>query len=461
MLLKLIKGKSEIFNQLKTYAVSETLAKGLNWVLLLALPKLISIENFGIISLIIAFENLILPISLNGQNVTILRFFDRFKNHKNSFFKSIFKIFLKWNLIIIPIILVISLILYKSGTFIIIIFSVPLLAYREIILNYLRVISDTKRYFKIRVSFQVLKFIFIVSLAFIYPESHYIYPIGLLFAVIISVIQIFVFLKTEINFKLIKNSKDNLSKVFFLFGFPIIFHSLSNAVSMYINRYMIQYFMDEHSVGVFSFAYSLSFSLFFILYIGSLIFQPLLYKSKKADAKSEKNLTIYTNGVFIIISVASIVLWFLFPYILQYYKSDYLKSESVFKTLILATLFIPFYHQGNYRLTLKNKTHLLPIASGIAAFFNIILNIILIPKIGIVGAAYSTLISNIVIMLITNIYSYNLFKLKNLVTIILLISTSIIIILNHNYINYLMYFISFIVFVSIIEIFKNLRIKFK
>jgi len=354
------------FDLLKIYASSELIAKGLNWLILIILPQLISIENFGFISLIIAFENIILPLSLNGQDITVLRFFNRFRNYKESFFKAIYLVFIRWNIILIPVIIIFTLFIYNSFPFLIVILAIPLIAIKEIVLSYLRVEEKKEVYFKIRVLYQIFKFLFIIILALSFPESKYIYVVGLLLAILINILQISIQIKSDFDIRKILRTRTRFTSIFFFFGFPIIFHSLSNAINMYINRYLIQYFIDERSVGIFSFAYSISFSLFFLLYVGSLIFTPFLYKAKKADEKSEVFLVQYTNSIFIFIALASLVLWYLFPIILNYYSPGYSESIQTFKILLFSTLIIPLYHQGNFRLTLKNKTIMLPIASGIA-----------------------------------------------------------------------------------------------
>jgi len=428
-------------NLFKVYTVSEVIAKGLNWLILIVLPQVITTENFGKISLIIAFENILLPISLNGQHITVLRFYDRFKRYRDSFFKAIAVVFIRWNIIILPIILTVIVIFYKSFPFIIILFATPLLAIREIVLNYLRVEEAKEKYFKIRVTYQIVKFVSVISFAIAMPESELLYPIGLVIALIISILQITNSLKKSLDFKTVLNVKTRFIKLFFLFGFPIIFHALSNAINMFINRYLIQYFIDERAVGIFSLAYSLSFSLFFILYIGGLVFQPFLYKSKTVDNKSERNLVLYTNAIFIFISFFAIILWFAYPIIVRYYNADYIESEKTFKVLMLSILIIPFYHQGNYRLTLKNRTQLLPIASGLAALTTIIANIVLIPKFGIIGAAYSSVAAYLVLMIFTNSFSFNIIRLKNIFTMMLLLVYSLLILFNSELGNLFPYFL--------------------
>jgi O-antigen/teichoic acid export membrane protein len=81
------------------------------------------------------------------------------------------------------------------------------------------------------------------------------------------------------------------------------------------------------------------------------------------------------------------------------------------------------------------------VASGSAALVNVVLNIILIPRFGILGAAYSTLASNLTIMLITNIAGYNFFKLKNVSLIIILTLSVIIPVFWEESLSYFVYYI--------------------
>ncbi|WP_449649457.1 hypothetical protein [Tenuifilum thalassicum] len=99
-------------------------------------------------------------------------------------------------------------------------------------------------------------------------------------------------------------------------------------------------------------------------------------------------------------------------------------------------------------------THFLPIASGLAAISSIILNLIFIPRYGIVGAAYSSVISYLVIMIFTNFISTNIRKLGNSKTIISIIFISVIILFYNGLIHLLPFFLIISVLMAGVEIYS-------
>ena len=60
----------------------------------------------------------------------------------------------------------------------------------------------------------------------------------------------------------------------------------------------------------------------------------------------------------------------------------------------------------------KDKTVFLPVASLTGAFVNIVLNIILIPKLGIMGAAYTTVIGYFIMLAILYYLSSRIYKIR-------------------------------------------------
>lgn len=92
--------------------------------------------------------------------------------------------------------------------------------------------------------------------------------------------------------------------------------------------------------------------------------------------------------------------------------SEYAVGGMLIFLVALGTIFMGIYQINIYIIYLENKTKWTPIITSISAIINIVLNIVLIPKIGIIGAAISTLISYLLLALIVTIWvqrslSYN------------------------------------------------------
>ena len=446
----------KIFDLLKVYTFAEVVAKGLNWSLLLILPQFLSLEDYGIIGLLISLENILLPLFLSGQNTAILRFYSRFQANGQKFFNSVISVWFKHLLVIAPLVSLGALLYFDNFAYLAVILCIPLIALREIYLHLYRAKGNTGAYVRLRLPFQFIRFILTIVLSLVLSKAYWAYPIAVSLASVFSLLQVW------------KLNKDNkalstgnfiftklLQKPLLKFGTPLIFHAFSTNLLMYLDRYMIEYFMTIEDVGIYTLAYSYSFSLFFVTYIAGLVFQPILYQAKKISDKSEKLLNVYTNGVFIFIAIAGVILWFVYPQILNSYPSSYKTSLEAYYLLILSMLVLPFYHQGNFRITILNKTSLLPLSSALAGLLNFLLNFYLIPVWGLKGAALATLMANVTLVLITNLLSTKTAAvIKNKISFIsLLFLSSLIILLPTDTYVFIAFGILATVIIALVEIY--------
>jgi O-antigen/teichoic acid export membrane protein len=426
---------NRIFNLVKVYTLSEIIAKGLNWLLMIILPFILETKDYGMIGLIVAYELMLAPLFQGGQPLTLLRLYNRFKNHENRFLHTIFNSWIKWILLLLPIILALTFFFQNELVYYLVVFALPLQAINEITINLLRAKQDTKNYLRIRIGYQALKFLFVIILCLLGLKG-YSYPIGIFIAVSLNIINIIIyFRKNRINI-IGLNTNSKLEKIFFNFSIPIMFQNISSGVLLYLNRFMIKDVFDDSTVGIFTFLYSLSFSLFVILMIGGIIFQPFLYKFKNNNETSENYLMVYTNLIFLIVFAFGTLLFFSFDFLSILYSTTYLNNKSTFILLLMSMLFWPFYNQGNFRIMLINKPFLLPISTAISAFVNFILNIFLLKKYNIEGAALSYFIATAILVFLVNCLSVsNINNIKNLISLIIVIIITIIstfIVLNHK-----------------------------
>jgi len=155
-------GIINIIKLLKVYTLSEVIAKGLNWLLMMVLPFILETKDYGMIGLIMAYELMLAPLFQGGQPLTLLRFYNRFKDHENRFLRTIFTSWVKWILLVVPVIILFTFLYQNELQYYLIVFILPLQAINEITINLLRAKHDTKNYLRIRVGYQALKFLFII-----------------------------------------------------------------------------------------------------------------------------------------------------------------------------------------------------------------------------------------------------------------------------------------------------------
>jgi O-antigen/teichoic acid export membrane protein len=109
---------------------------------------------------------------------------------------------------------------------------------------------------------------------------------------------------------------------------------------------------------------------------------------------------------------------------------------------------------------IEKKTLFLPITTIISAITNVVINILLIPKMGIMGAAIATLLSYLVMALSTFYFSQKIYPIQYELSRILIITLSVFIcliffkILSGVIITLILKFLTVLLFFGLIYIFK-------
>jgi O-antigen/teichoic acid export membrane protein len=193
----------------------------------------------------------------------------------------------------------------------------------------------------------------------------------------------------------------NFIKNIFKKSWPFALSLLFTSIYYYIDSVMLGIMKNNEEVGLYNAAYKL---IIFILIMGSVINKSTypviskLYKSSQSELKIflEK----YSRYIFILaipiafggITLSSQAIYFI-------YGENFSKSILPFQILVVsaAITYISTIYAHALQICKKQKTHLL--GMGIGAFINIGLNLIFIPYLGLVGAAITTLVTEIFILI--------------------------------------------------------------
>jgi O-antigen/teichoic acid export membrane protein len=90
----------------------------------------------------------------------------------------------------------------------------------------------------------------------------------------------------------------------------------------------------------------------------------------------------------------------------------YYQASTIVPYIALSYLFFGIYFMINIGISIKKKTEYSALILGFSAVVNIILNYILIPKYGINGAAISTLISYLILLISAYFINNKLYDIK-------------------------------------------------
>lgn len=182
-----------------------------------------------------------------------------------------------------------------------------------------------------------------------------------------------------------------------LIGFPGLY------VINYIDLYVIKKYLTMHDVGVYNLAYSIFSNVTLFIMIMYSVTMPLIveYRTTKKFESIKKHIRkapIFVLIWMILVSVGLLLSKFLVPLI---FSEKYVESVAPFNILLIASI---FYFVSIYLLPIVNAFDLIlysQIFNLIKAGVNIAGDFILVPKIGIIGAAYATLASYAIGMILS------------------------------------------------------------
>lgn len=177
------------------------------------------------------------------------------------------------------------------------------------------------------------------------------------------------------------------------------------------NRYVIGYFLGMESVGIYSASYNLGGLVsFFYVPISLIIFPTItnLYKNNKIQ-EIKDHLSYLLKGYLMVAIPSAFGLSVLGkPMLKLLTTSEFFSGVIIIPIIGFATIILYCSSLNANILLLFKKTKIAGLISVATAFINIILNIILIPQIGIIGAAIATLLAFIVHLILTSTISFNL-----------------------------------------------------
>ena len=233
------------------------------------------------------------------------------------------------------------------------------------------------------------------------------YYTGLGLAELLVLIGIYLFSKQ--SFHCLSLDK-NILKECFLYGFPLIFTALFAYLLALGDRYAIAYFMGPEDVADYSVAYNYcNYPIEVLRNTFMYSYVPVIMNSWNNDG--------YEKTKYLLTNFVSNYFWIIIPII---FGLSAISMEGIallagdkysVSTFIVTILFIGIGIDGmNFiytaELTFKKKTNVILKISIIATSINIALNIILIPVMGLMGAAIATLVAYMAYMLVAGYYSF-------------------------------------------------------
>jgi O-antigen/teichoic acid export membrane protein len=243
-------------------------------------------------------------------------------------------------------------------------------------------------------AFKVLFFLVLVIVGFIFNKNIIVPTIAFLIATVsVGIIGLFVSLKVHklISFKLKGGVK--IFKQLFIFGLPLIFLVIGNKVIESLDVLILTYFRDLSEVGVYSMVLpTAALGLFFfrplavmILPLGTELWQRGLFEELTSMLKS-----LYYYLFLLILPVIVLFVIFAKELLILFFGTSYSTGALPLQIILLGVFFfgLATINIGIITGTGNSKNSGKVMLYG--ALSNLILNLILIPFFGMVGAAIAT-----------------------------------------------------------------------
>ena len=184
-------------------------------------------------------------------------------------------------------------------------------------------------------------------------------------------------------------------------SWPFVFITVFTSIYTRIDQVMLKYLIDASAVGFYDAAVRVAEVWLFIpnIIVSSLF--PAIMNAKKTSVHEYKTRLLLLAGLLIALcaTVATSLMFIAPPLIKFLYGQAFAASTRPFVIYLWSGLFAALGALSSTFLIAENKRKLIFFSSASTAILNTVLNLILIPRLGIQGAAWSTLISYVVLSL--------------------------------------------------------------
>ena len=224
---------------------------------------------------------------------------------------------------------------------------------------------------------------------------------------VFSVIYIIIISKNIVRHFSVEYLKDMLE-----FGLPLMPASIAMFVLTMANRYFIKHFGTLEDVGLYSLSYR--FGIIMSLIVGS--FQRAWATSMFSIAKEKNAYEIFSKNFTYFISfltfIGLIISLFSKEAVMLMSTQKYFESYQVVPFLAFSYLCYGIYFYGSCGLNIKKKTIYQPVIVIVSSLICLLLNFILIPRYGNIGAGISNSVSFLIMALMLLVISNHFYPIQ-------------------------------------------------
>jgi O-antigen/teichoic acid export membrane protein len=181
------------------------------------------------------------------------------------------------------------------------------------------------------------------------------------------------------------------------FGSPLIPANISNLAMTSADRYFLQHFSTTTQVGLYSLSYNIGLVLNLVVQAIQLAWPANLFEIAKQSNPEQHFAIILTYYTLVVGFIGLAISVLAREVVIIMTTPEFYSAYIVVPLIVLSYILFGVRNITNTGLTIKNKMQYAPLIIMATTIINLILNYLLIPEYGMLGAAWATLISYLIL----------------------------------------------------------------
>lgn len=411
--------KSGLFKATVWYSAGNLLVRLVNFILLPLYSNLISVEQFGIYSLLMSIYAIAAVFYQLGMTSSFTNFYlkELDENKRKIVFSSIINAILLLGVGLTVIIIALSQFLsqkilgskdyYLLVDFIFIALFIDTVS--AFILQLFKTLEQSKRVVMYMLVSAVLSFVLNILLVYQLKKGIY----GIIIAQLVTSAAMFILLLIPIR-KIYSPSIDNkIMKAVILFSLPLFISGLFASGVDVGDRFILDFFLGKKQVGEYSFAYRIAMitNIFVISFRTAWTPHALnrYHQGNYKDSFGKIFLKLLSAGILLLL-VVSFFAEDLFKIQINnnyLFNPQYKGGLIILPYVILGYIFSSIAAFYSIYPFVSGKSYHFLVSDGLGLIANVVCNVILIPKLGMLGAGISTCVSFMIISFYLFVISKN------------------------------------------------------
>ena len=399
--LRIGKDFLELITHSKNYVFAQFLTMGLAFLTMPIFTRLMTPDEYGVMSVFISFEGIIAIIFGLGIRGAVSRYYYEDKDDFWGYLSSNI-----WFIFIVSLGLTFLALLFRNQLqsflniplgMIYIAFGIAIpQAMFQLYQSYLQAAKKSKKVS----SLNVVKALLVTGLAIAIMlqmdnEKFYAKAIGQGVGALTLFFVTIVYLKNYLKFSI---KREHLSYSL-VFGLPIVLHLLSQNLLNTFDQIIINQLVGKHQTGIYSVAYKIGM-VQSIISMGILkAWTPIFYDKLNKDKHDDIN-SLAKKYAYIVMLVAVFLIFFAKEIMVILADESYHEALGIIPIIIVSYFFFFLYTMYVNYAFYEKKTKNIAFITIVAGALNVSLNYLLIPKFGYSAAAWTTLISYVALFVL-------------------------------------------------------------